>query len=221
MNTEKRDFDKAAASWDENPGRVKMAKDVARTISGQVDLKPDMDIMDFGCGTGLLSIELLPLVRSVTGVDSSQGMLDIFNKKIAGLKLKDVSTALVDLDRGDTLTGSYDVVVSSMTLHHIREIGSLFDQFYNVTPPGGYLCIADLDPDDGMFHSDNTGVFHFGFDRTAMRKIFIETGFGNVQDVTAAEMAKPAGNGEMRRFTVFLMVGQKRSDKSKYSERQK
>lgn len=212
MNTDKKDFDKAAASWDENPGRVKLAKDVANTISSQVALTHDMDIMDFGCGTGLLSVELLPLVRSVTGVDSSQGMLDIFNRKIAILGLKGVGTALVDLDRGNTLTGNYDIVVSSMTLHHAREIEPLFDQFHNAIAHGGHLCIADLDPDDGMFHGDNSGVFHFGFDRTGLRRIFIEAGFDNVRDVTAAEMTKPAGNGEMRRFTVFLMTGQKRSD---------
>lgn len=212
MNAEKRDFDKAAASWDENPGRVKMAKDVAGAISRQVTLTRDMDIMDFGCGTGLLSIELLPLVRSVTGVDSSQGMLDIFDRKIAGLGLKNVRTMLVDLDRGDRLTGGYDLVVSSMTLHHVRGMETLFNQLYNATAPAGYLCIADLDPDDGLFHGDNTGVFHFGFDRDNMRKVFTKAGFDNLQDVTAAELMKPLRNGEMRRFTVFLITGQKRPD---------
>jgi len=211
MNIEKRDFDKAAASWDENPGRVKMAKDVARAVSGQVKLTRDMDIMDFGCGTGLLSIELLPLVRSVRGIDSSHGMLEIFNRKIAKLGLENISTALVDLDRGDTLTGNYDVVVSSMTLHHISEIEPLFNQFCNALRVAGYLCIADLDPDDGLFHSDNTGVFHFGFNRNNLRKVFIKAGFYNVQDVTAAEVMKPLRNGEMRRFTVFLMTGEKMS----------
>ena len=84
--------------------------------------------------------------------------------------------------------------------------------FYKITAPAGDLCIADLDSDDGRFHDDNTGVFHFGFDRTALRKIFIETGFGGVRDITAAEVVKPANNGEMRRFTVFLMIGQKRGN---------
>ncbi|MBN1625202.1 MAG: class I SAM-dependent methyltransferase [Deltaproteobacteria bacterium] len=209
MNTEKRDFDKEAASWDENPGRVRIAKDVARAILRQVALTHDMDIMDFGCGTGLLSIELQLLVHSVTGIDSSQGMLDIFNSKISGMGLKNVGTLLVDLEKGDRLTGSYDLVVSSMTVHHIREIESLFDQFNDATVPDGHLYIADLDPDDGLFHSDNTGVFHFGFDRNNFRKVFIKAGFNNVRDVKAAEIMKPVGNGETRRFTLFLMTGRK------------
>lgn len=169
-----------------------------------------MDIMDFGCGTGLLTIQLQPLVRSITGVDSSQGMLDIFNMKIAKLKLNKVNTVFVDLDKGDTLSGHYDLVLSNMTLHHIKEIEPLFAQFYKITTPDGYLCIADLDLDDGQFHDDNTGVFHFGFDRATLRKFFTEAGFGNVQDMGAAEVVKPSITGEMRQFPVFLMTGQKR-----------
>jgi ubiquinone/menaquinone biosynthesis C-methylase UbiE len=217
MNTEKRDFDKEAASWDENPVRVKLANDITHAISEQIVLTPEMYIMDFGCGTGLLALKLQPLVCSVTGVDSSQGMLDIFNAKIAKLKLNKVNTVLVDLDKGDVLTGNYDLVLSNMTLHHIKDIEPLFAQFYKVTAPDGYLCIADLDLDEGQFHSppiaeDNTGVFHFGFDRADLHKVFKEAGFDDVRSMTAAEVVKPSINGEMRRFSVFLMIGRKRSD---------
>ena len=212
MNTEKRNFDKEAASWDEQPGRVKLAKDIAHAISKQIILTPDMNMMDFGCGTGLMTIQLQPFVRSITGVDSSQGMLDIFNMKIAKLKLNNVKALLVDLDKGDTLTGSYDLVLSNMTLHHIKDIEPLFRQFYKITVPAGYLCIADLDLDNGQFHKDNTGVFHFGFARPTLRKIFTEAGFYNIRDVDGAEVIKPNINGELRRFTVFLMTGQKRAD---------
>jgi cyclopropane fatty-acyl-phospholipid synthase-like methyltransferase len=209
MNTEKRDFDKEAAFWDENPGRVKLAKDIADAIANQVVLKPDMEVMDFGCGTGLLTMQMQPFVRSITGVDNSKRMLDILRMKIAKLNLNNVKVELVDLDKGDILTGNYDLVISNMTLHHIKETKPLFDQFYKITAPAGYLCITDLDLDDGRFHEDNTGVFHFGFSRPTMRSIFREAGFDNVQDITAAEVLKPADNGEMRRFPVFLMTGRK------------
>jgi 2-polyprenyl-3-methyl-5-hydroxy-6-metoxy-1,4-benzoquinol methylase len=210
MNTEKKDFDKEAASWDENPGRVKLANDIAHTISKQIVLTPEMDVMDFGCGTGLFTIQLQPLVRSITGIDSSQSMLDIFNMKIAKMNLSQVNTRLVDLDNGDTLAGNYDLVLSNMTLHHIKEIAPLFEQFHKVTAPAGYLCVTDLDLDDGKFHDDNTGVFHFGFGRAAMRKFFADAGFDNVRDTDAAQVEKPDINGEMRRFSVFLTIGQKK-----------
>jgi len=210
---EKRDFDKEAAKWDQNPARSKLADDIIRAVSEQIVLTPDMDVMDFGCGTGLLALRLQPHVHSVTGVDSSKGMLDIFNEKIAKQKLNNVSTVLVDLDKGDVLTGSYDLVVSNMTLHHINEIRPLLAQLYKVTAPGGHVCISDLDLDGGQFHGDNMGVFHFGFDRAALQEDFVEAGFDGVRSINAAEMVKPGANGEMRRFSVFLMVGRKRSDR--------
>lgn len=212
MSTEKRDFDKEAASWDANPVRIKLAKDIAQALSKKKVLTPETDMMDFGCGTGLLTLQLQPLVRSITGVDSSQGMLDRFNRKIAELKRTKVSTMLADLDKGDTLKGHYDFVLCNMTLHHIKDTGALFAQFYKVLNPAGHLCIVDLDLDEGQFHDSNTGVFHFGFDRAALRKVFTEAGFDSVGDASAAEVVKPAAHGEMRRFSVFLMTGQKSVD---------
>jgi len=212
VSTEKRDFDKAAASWDENPGRVRLSYDIARAVSERIVLTPDMDVMDFGCGTGLLTFRLQPLVRSVTGVDSSQGMLDVFKAKAAELGLNNVGAQLADLDRGDVLTGHYDLVLCNMTLHHIKEIEPLFVQFHQVTVPGGYLCVADLDLEGGRFHEDGTGVFHAGFDREALRKIFAKAGFDDVRDTRAAEVAKPGVDGETRRFSVFLMSGRRKPD---------
>ena len=139
-------------------------------------------------------------------------MLDIFNEKIAKQKVDNVSTVLVDLDKGDPLRGNYDLVVSNMTLHHIKEIGPLLAQLYDVIAPGSYLCISDLDLDGGQFHEDNTGVFHFGFDRAALQEDFLKVGFDDVHSINAAEMAKPSITGEMRRFSIFLMIGRKRSD---------
>jgi 2-polyprenyl-3-methyl-5-hydroxy-6-metoxy-1,4-benzoquinol methylase len=209
MEDKKRDFDKEAAQWDENPSRVKLASDVFASMQRQVDLSSSMRVMDFGCGTGLLTLQLAPLAGSVTGVDSSQGMLDILKAKVIKNGLNNVTTSFIDLDRGDMLTGDYDLIVSTMTLHHIKTIGPLLKQFNDCLVPGGNVCIADLDSDEGMFHGDNQGVFHYGFERPLIREALIEAGFGNIHDSTAAEVEKPVLNGDMRRFTVFLITGQK------------
>jgi cyclopropane fatty-acyl-phospholipid synthase-like methyltransferase len=210
MSTEKRDFDKEAAAWDENPARVQMARDVAQAIARQVRLSPEMNVLDFGCGTGLLTLQLAPLVGSITGVDSSRGMLDVLAGKIARQKLTNVRTLLLDLEAGDALPDAYDLIVSNMTLHHIREVGPLLERFHQALSPGGYLCLADLDSDEGQFHGDNQGVFHFGFDRADLRRALAEAGFEDIRDTTAAEVTKPTRTGELRRFTIFLMTGRKK-----------
>lgn len=209
MNTTKRDFDKEAAAWDEKPQRVKLASDIANAIIREVEPTNRMNVLDFGCGTGLLTFRLQPLVRTIIGADSSQGMLDVFNGKIAAAELDNICSMFCDPAKTDALQGRYHLIVSSMTLHHVREIEPLFATLHKALLAGGTLCLADLDLEGGAFHEDNTGVFHQGFDRAALRKALQEVGFIDVRDLTATEIVKPTGDGAMRSFSVFLMIAKK------------
>ncbi len=209
MSSRKWNFDEEAAAWDKNPGRVKVANEIADAILDEQILTPEMNLLEFGCGTGLLTLRLLPLVRSVTGLDSSEGMLGVLRKKIQDQNLVNLRLQHLALEKGDMLEGSYDLVVCSMTLHHVKETGHLLAQFFTVTAPGGYLCIADLDPDDGEFHGDNDTVFHHGFDRADLRRAIEDAGYGEIHDRTAATIAKPIAGGGTKNFGVFLMTGRK------------
>ena len=153
MTKEKRDFDKDAANWDEKPIRIEMAYNVSSEISSVIHLNKNMKAMDFGCGTGLLTLNIAPNVGTITGVNSSRGMLDILNAKVEKYNITNVATALIDGENFN-ITGKYDIIVSSMTAHHIEKIEPLIEKFYDILLPGGYLFIADLDPDDGEFHED-------------------------------------------------------------------
>lgn len=210
MTTEKKDFDREAACWDEKPDRIRLANDVAQAVRAAVALTQDMDVLDFGCGTGLVALSLQPFVHSVTGVDSSRGMLDVMAAKIEREKLATIRALYLDLDKGDTLSGQYHLIVSSMTLHHVREIEPLLALFHRIAVPGGYLAVADLDFEGGRFHGSSEGVFHFGFERESLRRSFAQVGFEEIRDRTAAEINKPDSDGEMRRFSVFLMTGRKK-----------
>jgi ubiquinone/menaquinone biosynthesis C-methylase UbiE len=209
MDAEKRDFDKEAATWDEEPTRVKLAKDVSEAILSEVTLTSDMDVLDFGCGTGLVTLALQPAVRSITGADTSQGMIDVLEAKISKLRLPNVKALHIDPDKDDIPGGPYHLILSSMTLHHVAEIKPLLTRLHRLIVPSGHLCIADLDPDDGRFHDNNKGIFHFGFERGELRRALTEAGFVDIRDRTASEVQKPAPGGEMRRFTIFLITGRK------------
>lgn len=211
MENERRDFDKGAAEWDEKPERVKLANDVAQTILARVALGRDMDVLDFGCGTGLVTLNLQPRVRSVTGVDTSAGMLEVLRSKVEKQGIANVETRLLDLEKGDSLEGPFHAVVSSMALHHVPDTGAILRRFHGLLAPGGILALADLDLDGGNFHSDNHGVFHHGFNRKALKEAFEKAGFGEVRDWNAAEALRKGPDGRERKFTVFLMVGRKRS----------
>ena len=209
MGPEKRDFDHAATHWDEKPERLSLAHDITVELRRMIPLQPDMDVLDFGCGTGLITLELQPLVHSITGVDSSRGMLAMLEAKIATLKLSNVRTRFVDMDAGDTITGRYHLIVSSMTMHHIDRTDQLLSQLAQSCYSGGFISIADLDPDNGMFHSDSTGVYHQGFDRAKLQEELRAAGFEDIQAKTAATVHKNNAKGEMQDFSVFLITGRK------------
>ncbi len=210
MGSKKWDFDKEAASWDKNPERVKLANDIAYAISGERILAPGMDVLEFGCGTGLLTLRLHPLVHSITGVDSSPGMLGVLRTKIEKQNLTNIKIQHLDPAKGNVLEGSYHLVVCSMTLHHVREIVPLINEFFKITAPNGWFCIADLDPDHGQFHGNNDTVFHNGFDRASLRQVLERAGFIDIRDRTAATVMKPDPDGAIRPFGVFLMTALKR-----------
>jgi ubiquinone/menaquinone biosynthesis C-methylase UbiE len=205
----RKDFDKEAATWDQNPGRVKLADDVADTIIREIQPTGDMDVLDFGCGTGLVTLRLQPFVKTITGADSSKGMLGVLQDKVSRSGLKNVKTRFADFEKGERVAGAFHLVVSSMTLHHVPDTAELIRRWYGLLLPGGVLCAADLDTEDGSFHGDNTGVLHFGFDRQHLKGLLEKAGFREVRDVTAAAVEKEIEGKGKRTFTVFLIIGRK------------
>ncbi len=207
--TEKKDFDKEAASWDENPGRVKLANDIAAAIIREARPSGEMEALDYGCGTGLVTLRLQPHVKTILGADSSRGMLGVLEGKVKAQGISNVRTVLVDFEKGERISGAFHMIISSMTMHHVKDTGELLRQWHALLHPGGLLAAADLDAEDGLFHSDNTGVFHFGFDRGYLKTLLTRNGFHDVRVVTAATMTRDVEGKGKREFPVFLLIAKK------------
>ncbi len=207
----KRHFDQHAANWDEKPERVELASQICTCFLEQVDLNSGMEVLDFGCGTGLASLPWAGQVKMLTGLDPSPIMLDVFMGKANRQGLTNVRTVEVDPNEEDEdLPGPYDLVLSSMVFHHIEDIEVLLGRLHGVLRPGGRLVVADLDPDGGLFHSSSEGIFHDGFDREALRRMWEKFGFCEVRTTLATQFVKRvASTNEERGFSIFLMDGHK------------
>jgi ubiquinone/menaquinone biosynthesis C-methylase UbiE len=206
MKTEvRKDFNKEAGQWDANPVRVRLASEVANAMIREVKLSEEIEVLDFGCGTGLLTLKLQPLVKAITGVDNSQGMLDMLHEKIEIQELNNVQLQFVDFEKGWRVEGSYDLIVSSMTLHHVPDTLALFKEWLSLLRPGGQVCFADLDCEDGSFHGDNTGVFHLGFDREKLKQLLLEAGFCDTRATTATTVHKEIAGRGSQEFPIFLI----------------
>jgi hypothetical protein len=70
--------------------------------------------------------------------------------------------------------------------------------------PGGWLCIADLDKEDGSFHGIEVDVHH-GFDREELAEKVAKAGFAAARFDTVFEIVKETQDGS-RVYPVFLMA---------------
>ncbi len=195
-------FAHKSKSWDMNSKRVKNAKGIAELIVNNIKLNRDMEIMDFGAGTGLLSYFISPFVKKIVAVDNSPSMLFEFENKCSEFSCE---TEVIEKDlSSDTLDRKFDGIISSMTIHHLEDTPALLSKLYDMLDNGGFIAIADLDNEDGSFHSDNTGVFHYGFDRHLLAQHAKDVGFKDVAFSLANTISKPHAD-----FTVFLMTATK------------
>lgn len=188
--TQQRDFNAAALKWDEEPRRVKLAGEIADAITAAIPLAATWDALDFGCGTGLVTLQLAPHLRSMTGIDSSQGMIERLEAKIPDGGFSNVRAELCDLEKGDLPTGRYHLITSAMTLHHIPKIVPLLRSLKTLLHPGGWIALADLESDGGRFHEDPTGVFHHGFSIEELSTMLTEAGFSSIAITTATKVVK-------------------------------
>ena len=207
--SDKTDFDGKAATWDEDPFKVNLANEVADAMIKELHPAPDMDVLDYGCGSGLVTLRLQPLVKSITGMDSSKKMLEVLRAKVEKRGLSNVHTQFIDLEQGAKVDARFHIIVTSMTLHHVGEPAFLFDQLYSLLLPGGQIAIADLDKEDGSFHHDNAGVLHFGFERSYLKDMLGKAGFREMRDTTAATITRTVPEKGPLDFTVFMITGRK------------
>jgi 2-polyprenyl-3-methyl-5-hydroxy-6-metoxy-1,4-benzoquinol methylase len=196
---QRRNFDTAALTWDEKPQRVRLGGEVAAAMAAALPLSREWEAMDFGCGTGLVTLNLAPLLGSMLGVDSSENMVEQLNLKAKQQGYGNVRAVRLDLERGELPDGRYHLITCSMTLHHIPEVVPLLTALRSLLRPGGYIALADLEVEDGSFHGDSVGVFHQGFDREEFSTLLQQAGFTDIGISTITEIAK----GE-RDYPVFL-----------------
>lgn len=192
-------FAHTAGNYEQNQSRVENIANVADAILNAIDFNRSMHIMDFGSGTGLLLEKIAPHVGRITAVDVSKSMNRQLQEKRSRLGCE-IGILETDLEKL-SLPLQVDGIVSSMTMHHIENIPAMFGKFHAMVKGGGFIAIADLDLEDGSFHTEDTGVFHHGFDRDEFARTASGAGFQSVKVSSASVVHKPQGD-----FGVFLLT---------------
>ena len=191
-------FKEKSKDWDKGDVQVNGAKVIADAIKEQVALSNDMELIDFGVGTGLLGFEIAKSIKQMHGVDISQSMLEKLKAKNSNEL--NIIPYYQDIIK-NPLDDIFDGLISSMTLHHVEDLKLFFETIHKNIKDDGFIAIADLETEDGTFHSDNTGVFHFGFNKDELISIVKNSGFKNIKFENINTINKP-----QRDFGVFLLT---------------
>ena len=201
-------FNAIASEWDSDPGRVLMAQEVGRGMRVALSPTGQEQALEFGAGTGLVTLLMAPELAHVTALDSSAGMLDVLRQKCERKQIAQVET-IQGMVPDQLPRAQYDLIYSSMTMHHIDDVPALLKALADRVKPGGRVALADLDAEDGGFHREAKGVAHHGFAREAVGQWLQDAGFADVQFSTAFTVRREGDGGAMQDYPIFLAIASK------------
>lgn len=202
-------FDTEAYTWDQDPTRLERARQVANHMIDAIPETAGKTGLEFGCGTGLMSFCLKDHLSHVALVDSSEGMIDVLNKKISQQKIDHFKTFHIDFLELPEEVPPVDVIYSLLTLHHIRDFHKALQVSYDRLLPGGYLVVADLEEEDGSFHAHLPDYdLHNGFDPELIGELMEGIGLEVVHNEPCFTIFSDK-SGEEKAYPLFMAIGKK------------
>lgn len=196
-------FDDVANTWD-TERRIKRSQKICDFILSNINLNKNGILLDYGCGTGLISQNMINHVSKIIGYDPSDKMLYIFDSKFSRFKNR-----VMSIRNLSQLDCKVDHVISSMVFHHIVDVDEVLSQLLSVMNEQGDLIIIDLDSEDGSFHSDEIGFNgHDGFDREMFANKLKMNGFEPVRIGTVLNDIKYQ-NGNPVPYSLFYVHARK------------
>ena len=211
-------FNAEAAAWDSNPFVHKAS---ARALEALQNYFPELigtggtisetglDVLEIGCGTGLLTLLVAPHVRTIVAVDAAHGMITALQAKLdkpaAPKNVQPLCVLLVDPE-DRLLPGAfqqdhggprlkYDLILSHLVLHHIEDLTGVLKTMLGCLKKGGSVALTDFEdfgPEAKRFHSAARmeGVERHGIKRVWMEGLMREIGFVEVRVEVGWKMDK-------------------------------
>ncbi len=200
-------FEHIAPTWDDYVASAYEA-DLQERLTRLLPWHKDMAVLDAGTGTGYLADMMAPLVGSIIGVDCAPAMLARAGEKMAQAGYRHVSFKEGMAEKLPLATGSVDVAMCHMLLHHVVSPRTVLAELRRVVRPGGYVLIIDAHAHKQHWTPEAFGDLHYGTDLKKVRKHLSSLRIHTllVEDAGISH----SGNfiGKAADFTNFLLLGQ-------------
>lgn len=110
---------------------------------------PNPEILDVATGTGDVAFKMLEILnpKSITGIDLSNGMLEIARKKLSSLEAQ--TRQIINFKIGNCLNmefndNSFDIVTVAYGVRNFENLLQGYKEMLRVIKPGGTLCVIEL-----------------------------------------------------------------------------
>ena len=114
-----------------------------------------VDALDLGCGTGLMGVQLRPIVKTLVGVDLSRQMLE--KAKVRTIYNELACRDIIEFTKSDTR--SYDLVTSTDVFIYVGDLSAVFDSVYRRLNVGGYFAFSVEATDEGNYILTESGRY--------------------------------------------------------------
>lgn len=176
-NTDK--FEMIADVYD-TPERIEIAKASADAIREYLVDSKEKNAIDFGCGTGLVGMNLLNDFSSVLFLDTSQNMIHQIKQKISDSNIQNADTLCFDFEKDSLSDLKVDYIFMVQVLLHISDVELVLSRLYQVLKEGGHLLIVDFDQNEKVVSE----MVHSGFDQAELTDRMTKIGYKGIQSKT-------------------------------------
>jgi predicted TPR repeat methyltransferase len=180
-------WDEFADGWDSNRHVIAYSEKAFKSILDAINIDGSR-VLDFGCGTGLLTERISPLVKEVVALDSSEKMILV----LASKELSNVTTVSGELSdsrvMGNKLfSEKFDLIVASSVCSFLSEYEATLALLKSLLVRGGIFVqwdwlAEDSDSDFGLSQEKVTSAHHnAGLELQALKQVFsIENSEGDM-----------------------------------------
>ncbi|MEO3946021.1 class I SAM-dependent methyltransferase [Gorillibacterium sp. CAU 1737] len=169
-------FDRIAERYD-TPERIHVAKVSADAIRKYLVDAKTKHAIDFGCGTGLVGLDLATEFASVLFLDTSPNMIEQIKQKIADLSISNADTLCFDFEKESLPELHVDYIFMVQVLLHIPDIQPVLTRLFDVLKEGGHLLIVDFDKNDNIA----SDLVHNGFHQLELAGTLQEIGYQDIR----------------------------------------
>ena len=102
----------------------------------------DRDVLEYGCGRGVTTLEFAPVCRTITGIDLSPVGTQVAAEAAAAAGIDNAHFRAMDAERLDFPDASFDVVIGQSILHHLN-LDRAYHEIQRVLRPGGVAIFIE------------------------------------------------------------------------------